>query len=617
MKWMENSQPDQSINPGKEAGHLEPGDPTYVRRDADDQLRQFIQTTDFCLCFILAPRQMGKTSLVEKTVDELNSAENILIKVSMQGIVDKSPDLKLFYITLLREISNAIATIQPEFGFEKDYYEIITKKYFNRELSTPVSFKEFILKEILKKISNNSKIVIFLDEIHLLLHKGFQNDVFALLRDIAENNKKNFQNKLKFVLLGVAKPSDLINKPGYAFNNRKIINLTGLQIKDCQEPLGQGLEIISDKPEALLQEIVDCTGGQPFLVQRLRKLAIEKFEADKIKISTEIILSLIEENLIKNYLADSNQDHFFQIKYYFERDKQEDKIQEKLAALSLYKRIFNQENIIYNFEEKDQMDLIISGLVSDGKRILSIANTIYKKVFNLEWCEEQKSILQNKLEKLIMSQDSFKLLENHDIYMLIDYSASMTAEDAIGEMKRWDSLRELIIGHVNQILENTNICSSISVHLFGWNYPRGETTTFKSGGNVIKLFDEFNKPDAYTFVFHALKNCLDKWLNNQNNSEGAFFIIYTDGEFSDRELFEQLIRETCLKIEDERLIKIIVIGIGKDVKQDYFNQLDNNSKNNVDKNGKLCDIVVFELWSKYDSSPSPSILEIMERELKR
>lgn len=113
--------------------------------------------------------------------------------------------------------------------------------------------------------------------------------------------------------------------------------------------------------------------------------------------------------------------------------------------------------------------------------------------------------------------------------------------------------------------------------------------------------------------------CLNKWFDSRDNSQsqGAFFIIYTDGQFDDTSKFEELVRSTCLKLDDDRIIKIIVIGIGKDIDKLYFEQLDKNAKNNVDKNSKPCDIVDFERWAQYDDGESdpPSIIDIMEREI--
>lgn len=117
----------------------------------------------------------------------------------------------------------------------------------------------------------------------------------------------------------------------------------------------------------------------------------------------------------------------------------------------------------------------------------------------------------------------------------------------------------------------------------------------------------------------ALKYCINEvWFKNisQAKTQGAFFIIYTDGVFDDKSAFERLIQETCKKIENQQIIKIIIIGVGSEIKSEknrkIFEDLNRNAKNNVDKNGNKCDIVGFALADEMED-----IIQVLKDELQQ
>jgi hypothetical protein len=93
-----------------------------------------------------------------------------------------------------------------------------------------------------------------------------------------------------------------------------------------------------------------------------------------------------------------------------------------------------------------------------------------------------------------------------------------------------------------------------------------------------------NRPDANTFVVPTLRHCFDIWLNGrekvtiqdikEGKAKGAFFIIYTDGQFDDPLAFEEFIQEASLRIDDQRIVKILIIGLGKGVNVKFFDGLD-------------------------------------------
>jgi hypothetical protein len=136
-------------------------------------------------------------------------------------------------------------------------------------------FVEDILLPNLKSDSlRNGKakrIFIFIDEIDSLLSLSFPiNDFFAWIRQCynLRPHNSNFE-RLGFALFGVASPSDLIaDKRRTPFNLGKAIELQGFGMHEAA-PLLLGLEEVVSQPQAILQEVIYWTGGQPFLTQKL------------------------------------------------------------------------------------------------------------------------------------------------------------------------------------------------------------------------------------------------------------------------------------------------------------------------------------------------------------
>jgi hypothetical protein len=146
-----------------------------------------------------------------------------------------------------------------------------------RDLLSPLQrFSLFIEEVVLVEIEPS--LVIFIDEIDRVLSMNFSTDeFFALIRWFYNQRVDNpLYRRLTFALLGVATPSDLIaDKTQTPFNIGKAINLRGFQIDEVQ-PLIDGWRGQVANPESAIADILDWTGGQPFLTQKLCKLMLEK-----------------------------------------------------------------------------------------------------------------------------------------------------------------------------------------------------------------------------------------------------------------------------------------------------------------------------------------------------
>jgi predicted ATPase/GAF domain-containing protein len=363
-------------------GSLAMDAPTYVVRSADRYLYKALKRGEFC--YILNPRQMGKSSLMVRMINYLQHEGVCCVPIDMTriGSEDVTPDQ--WYKGLAFELGR-------RFGLPR---KVNLKAWWKEreDISAVQRLGEFIEEVLLVEVgveegAPSKQLVIFIDEIDSVLGLKFPiNDFFALIRSCYNQRSLNREyQRLTFAFFGVATPSDLIsNIQTSPFNIGQSIQLEGFKEHEAQ-PLLQGLGEKVSNPQTMLKEILAWTSGQPFLTQKICKLIRNVSSPISNGGEASWIENLVRTNVIENWESQDEPEHLRTI-----RDRLL-KSQQSVRLLELYQQVLHQGEVVA-IGSTEERELLLSGLVVKQQGFLRVTNPIYESIFNRSWVEQHKKL---------------------------------------------------------------------------------------------------------------------------------------------------------------------------------------------------------------------------------
>ena len=349
----------------KAGGTLHPDAPSYIKRPADDDLYARLLSGQFC--YILTSRQRGKSSLMIRTAERLRQEKIKTAIVDLSGVgTQVSPEQ--WYLGIIKRLA-----VDLELAVDPAQW------WSERSALSPVQrFTDFLHEVALGEIAG--RIVIFIDEIDSTLKLDFADDFFAAIR-LTYNLRATepAYDRLTFVLLGVATPTDLIkDRKRTPFNIGQPIDLPEFCRSDAR-PLEEGLnQRYPGQGKAILDRIFEWTSGHPYLTQRL---CVEIAGAPDVDWQTAEVDQVVNELFLSDdALTESN--------LQFVRSNVEASSNRR-ALLQLYRRIYQGERVAEDKHSPLQERLRLIGLVRADNGLLRTHNEIYRRVFDLAWIKEK------------------------------------------------------------------------------------------------------------------------------------------------------------------------------------------------------------------------------------
>jgi WD40 repeat protein len=350
-------------------GTMQPDAPSYIEREADRELFEHLLAGDFC--YVLTPRQMGKSSLMARTAKRLreHGVHTAIVDLTQIGTEKEIQSADRWYYGISHRITRELAL------------NVKLNEWWNDRQNLPAlqRLTEFFNDLVLANTSD--RVAIFVDEIDSTISLPFTDDFFAAIRACynARATEPQYQ-RLSFVLLGVASPSDLMKETRRTpFNIGHRISLIDFTFKEAK-PLAVGLGSNRQKAEQVLRRILHWTGGHPYLTQKRCAAVFER----KLEGYDH---SEIDRLVDKHFFAPeaNRQEHNLN----FVRDRLTEDKRRSRHLLRLYRRIYKGEKIIDNPLSVVHTELKLSGLVVPNKNsLLLVRNLIYKRVFTAEWAKQ-------------------------------------------------------------------------------------------------------------------------------------------------------------------------------------------------------------------------------------
>ncbi|MGB6015682.1 MAG: AAA-like domain-containing protein [Nodosilinea sp.] len=352
------------------SGTVQAQDGTYLTRQADAELFQLCRRGEYA--YILTSRQMGKSSLMVATAERLQAEEGVQTAiVDLQRLGAQTTTADKWYFGLLTELARKLRLLP----------ELMTWWEAHGALGEAQRLVQFLEDVVLPQVPE--RLVVFIDEIDSTLSLGFTDDFFIALRSCFTARAENADfERLSFVLLGVATPSELIaDQKRTPFNIGSLVELKDFALPEAL-PLAAGFGLPTAEAQQVLGWILKWTEGHPYLTQRVCEAVVQQPRPAWTEAAVD---GLIGELFFGERREQDNNLQFVQ-SMLTGRAPESD----VLGVLGIYRAVQQGRQPVYDEDQSIlKAHLKLAGIVKRVGTVLRVRNPIYAQVFDLRWIREQ------------------------------------------------------------------------------------------------------------------------------------------------------------------------------------------------------------------------------------
>jgi WD40 repeat protein len=366
-------------------GAVQAGGGVYIERAADFELLELCRAGTYA--YVLAPRQMGKSSLMIHTIGQLTAegVRSVLIDLQTLGS-ETSADQ--WYAGLL-------AIISGNLGIETDALGWWSSR---DHMSYAARLTEFLRNVVLREVAE--RIVLFVDEVDMTLGLPFADDFFGAIRGLYDARAQTPDlARLSFVLIGVASPSELVRDPRRTpFNIGRAVAMTDFTLEEAA-PLTRRFNAPRQEALRVLAYVLRWTHGHPYLTQRMCRALADNpgdwSEAGVKALAQHIFLGeegANDPNLqeIKRMLTQRAADPYAVLTTYrtilLAKRSQADVPSNPLWSLFT---LGHDRKLADDAQSVVKTLLKLSGIVRSERSRLVVRNPIYRAVFDEYWVSKQ------------------------------------------------------------------------------------------------------------------------------------------------------------------------------------------------------------------------------------
>lgn len=345
----------------------------YVTRPADVALTSALAAGEYC--YVLAPRQIGKSSLMGMTMLALSQRGVRCAKIDLGGFGTAEGTAAQWYFDLLSRLAERLDLPDPLPFWER-----------HREMSPVHRWSRFVRMEVLGRIPE--RVVIFLDEIDtvLSLSPGARDDFISSVRALYNARaEESAYERLSFCLLGVSTTADLMqDERRTPFNIARDVPLEDFTREEVQA-LAAGLPRHLDA-RALLDEVFCWTDGHPYMTQKLCAELAGEGAADPGRPVAAQVKAAVEKLFLRAGLFDTNLS-------YADKRICEGPPQAVRQRLRLYRSLLTAGGVVADRADPVQTELRLTGMAAErlheGRLRLVVRNRIFAAIFDHAWVRER------------------------------------------------------------------------------------------------------------------------------------------------------------------------------------------------------------------------------------